>query len=68
LRSGSRRRERDAVEVQHRGWELGAKATVASKSYDGGWDFVVGTYIRPQEVEKILRAWVVSSCRTKARS
>jgi uncharacterized protein YndB with AHSA1/START domain len=32
------------VEVEHRGWEVGPKATAAGKSYDGGWDFVLGKY------------------------
>ena len=32
------------VEVEHRGWEVGLKATAAGKSYDGGWDLVLGCY------------------------
>jgi hypothetical protein len=32
------------VEVEHRGWEVGPKATAPGKSYDGGWDFVLSKY------------------------
>jgi hypothetical protein len=32
------------IDVEHRGWEVGAKATAAGKSYDGGWDFVLSKY------------------------
>jgi hypothetical protein len=32
------------VEVEHRAWEVGAKATAAGKGYDRGWDFVLGKY------------------------
>ena len=32
------------VELEHRGWEVGPKATAAGKSYEDGWDFVLGKY------------------------
>lgn len=32
------------VELEHRGWEQDAKTREARKSYDGGWDFVLGHY------------------------
>lgn len=32
------------VELEHDGWEQDAKTHEAHKSYDGGWDFVLGHY------------------------
>jgi len=32
------------VELEHSGWEQGAKIRDAWKSYDGGWDLMLGHY------------------------
>ncbi len=32
------------IELEHSGWEQDAKTRDARKSYDGGWDFVLGHY------------------------
>ena len=33
------------VELEHSGWEADAKTRDARKSYDSGWDFVLGHYL-----------------------
>jgi uncharacterized protein YndB with AHSA1/START domain len=46
------------VEVEHRGWEVGPKATAAGKSYDGGWDFPAGqVHRRSVSMMKMQRGW-----------
>ena len=32
------------VELEHSGWEQGAKIGDARKSYEGGWDLILGHY------------------------
>ena len=34
------------VELEHRGWEKSEKIMDGRKSYDGGWDFVLGHYVK----------------------
>jgi uncharacterized protein YndB with AHSA1/START domain len=34
------------VELEHSGWEQDGQTREARKSYDGGWDFVLGHYLK----------------------